>query len=112
MISAQIRSLCLIFMQHDLENKIMLITETKMGLANSVNSLLTVGTDLDPDSPEMKKLELRKQKLQLIEKKLDAELQQYQTKLKMVETEMEAVKHMLDRDIQRSFSYGGGRGGY
>lgn len=108
LVSSQIRQLFLIFRQHDLEYKIQLISETKMGLANSVNALLNVGTDLDPDSPEMKKLQLRKQKLAQLEKKLDAELVVYQNQLKMVETEQESVRRMLDRNIKHSFSYGGG----
>ncbi|MFA6989270.1 MAG: hypothetical protein WC197_04290 [Candidatus Gastranaerophilaceae bacterium] len=107
LVSSQLRLLFLTYRQHDLAYKIQLISETKMGLASSVNALLTVGTDLDPESPEMKKLELRKQKLAQLEKKLDAELMLYQNQLKMVETESESVKKMLDGDIKRSFSYGG-----
>ena len=106
LVSSQIRLLFLTFRQHDLEYKIQLISETKMGISSSIGTLINVGTDLEPDSPEMKQLELRKHKLAQLEKKLDAELTLYQSQLKMVETESESVKQMLDKDIKRAFSYG------
>ena len=91
--------------QSDLEYKIQLITQTKMGLSETVNDILNVGTDLDPESPEVKKLEQRREKLHLIEKKLDEQMQVYSQKLKMIEAEMESAKAMLDKDIQKSFKY-------
>jgi capsule polysaccharide export protein KpsE/RkpR len=106
LVSSQIRMLFLTFRQNDLEYKLQLISQTKMGLASSASDLLNVGSDLDPDSPEMKKLEQRRAKLNQIEKKLDAEMLVYQGQLKMVEKETESVKSMLDKSIDRAFSYG------
>lgn len=93
----------------DLEYKIQLITQAKMGLSQSVTDLLNAGTDLDPDNPVVKQLEARKEKLYLLEKKLDMQLQQYNSKLQMIEKEMESSKAMFDKNVQSSFAYGGGR---
>lgn len=77
-----------------------------MGLLNFVNDLMNVGTDMDPDSPEVKQMEQRKQRLQLIDKQLDQELQQYQAKLETTTAEIQKVKQDMQTNIQ--MSYGGG----
>jgi len=104
--AAQLRLIYLTLHKTDLEYKIMLISQTRMGLSNSVNDILNVGTDLNPDSPEFKILEQRKQRLQLIDKKLENQLTRYQSKLNMVSTEIESVQQMLNNNIKRAFSYG------
>ena len=48
--------------RHDLEFRIQLINQARMGLLNFVNDLMNVGTDMDPDSPEVKQMEQRKQR--------------------------------------------------
>ena len=105
LVTSQIRYLYLTFLQHDLEYKIQLVTRTKMGLARSVSDILNVGTDLDPDSPELKLLEKRRQRLLQVEKKLDAQMAIYQGQLKAIDTEKESVKRMLEKNVKQSFSY-------
>lgn len=78
----------LIAYQNDLEYKISLIRHAKMELSSSVNDLLTVGTDMDPENPVVKQLEQRKERLNLLEKKLDMQLEEYQTQLDMVKANM------------------------
>lgn len=79
-------------MQMDLEYKINLINETKLSLTNSLNELVSVGTDLDPSNPMYKQLQARQEKLHQLEKKLDMQLQMYQTQLQIVQQNMSALK--------------------
>ncbi len=107
LVTTTVRMMYLNAYRLDLEYKIQLITTAKMGLSQSVSDLLNVGTDLDPENPVVKQLEQRKEKLYLLEKKLDMQLSQYNNKLKMIDTEIESCKAMFDKNVERSFSYGG-----
>ena len=69
---------------YDLEYKIDQINQAKLSLTNSLNELMNVGTDLDPDSLEVKQLQERKAKLHQFEKQLDMKLQEYNTRLSIV----------------------------
>lgn len=106
LIVSQIRVMYLQQLRLDLEYKIQLITQTKMGLSQSVSDLMQVGNDYDPESPTTKMLQQRQAKLKVLEQKLDQQMAQYQTRLKMVETEFESAVAMRDKNIQSSFSYG------
>ena len=88
----------------DLEYKIRLVSSTKLDLSNQINELVGFGSDMDPDSPEMKALEKKKERLYIVEKALDAQLQRYQTQLEMIEQEEQGVKESLSKAIQRSFA--------
>ena len=105
LITASVRKMYLNSERLDLEYKIQLITQAKMGLSESVNDLLNVGTDTDPDSPVVKQLEQRKEKLYLLEKKLDMQMQKYQEKLNMIEAEMQSCEKMFEKNVQSSFKY-------
>lgn len=89
----------------DLEYKVQLIAEAKMNLSRTINDLINVGTDMDPDSPVVKKLAQRKERLHLLEKKLDIQMGQYNLRLKMIEQETHSCQQMVDKNIQRSFKY-------
>ena len=89
----------------DLQFKIQQITMTKMGLTHSCNDLIKVGTDYDTESPVMKTLQQRQQKLKLLEEKLNHEMQEYQIQLEMVEAEYGACKQRLSQSIREEFSY-------
>jgi len=106
LVSGIIRLQTLKEMQLDLEYKIQTLSQTKMQLASQSFELVTIGTDLDPESPEVKQLEQRRQKLQLMEKKIDAEMLKHQNMLKMAEAEIESAQKIVDSGIKRSFSYG------
>lgn len=106
LIVSQIRVMYLNQLRLDLEYKIQLITQAKMGLSQSVSDLMQVGNDYDPESPTTKMLQQRQAKLKVLEQKLDQQMNQYQTRLKMVETEYESAVAMRDKNIQSSFSYG------
>lgn len=91
----------------DLEYKMQLVSDAKLTLANSVNELMGASSNLEPDSPESKVLEQRKERLYIIEKQLDQQMQRFQTQLKMAEAEMQQCQQSIDKNIQ--LSYGGGR---
>ena len=105
LITSTIRMMYLTSYKLDLEFKIQLITQAKMGLSDSVDDLLNVGADMDPESPTVKQLEQRREKLHLLEKKLDMQMQRYQTKLSMVEAELNSCKQLVNQSAQSSFSY-------
>jgi len=109
LISASIRKQYLIAYRNELEYKLQLISQSKMGLSQSASDLLNVGTDLDPENPVVKQLQQRQAKLNLLEKKLDLQMNEYQEKLKMVEKEIESCDAMFESNLKTSFTYGGGR---
>ena len=106
LIVSQIRVMYLQQQRLDLEYKIQLITQAKMGLSKSVSDLMQAGNDYDPESPTTKMLQQRQAKLKLLEQKLDAQLAQYNNRLKMIDQEYESASGMLDKNIKMSFSYG------
>lgn len=105
MATSQLRLMYLNAYRLDLEYKVQLITEAKMNLSKTCTDLLNVGSDLDADNPLIKKLEARKERLNIMEKKLDMQMQQYQNTLKMIEQEMQSCDQMLQKNIERSFKY-------
>ena len=107
LITATIRKTQLNSYRLDLEYKMQLVSASKLNLSQTVNDLLSAASALDSDSPEAKALEKRKERLYLVEKKLDEQMQRYETQLKMVEAELQSCNQMIDKNIQ--YTYGGGR---
>ena len=89
----------------DLEYKIQLITQARMGLTQSESDLMQVGSDYSPDSPVVKQLNQRQAKLKALEQKLEQQMIQYQARLQMVKTEYEACRSRLYENIGHSFRY-------
>lgn len=102
--SNQLRLLYLTLFKSDLEYRVQLVTQTKLHLSNSMNGLIDAGNDLDPDSPEMKLLEQRRQRLQITEKKLDAEIERNKTLLNAINTEVQAAEKFV-QESAKSFNY-------
>jgi hypothetical protein len=94
----------------DLEYQIQTLMQTQTQLADQGGALITISTDLDPDSPESRMIEAKRQKLQVMDKKIQAELVRYQGLLKMAEAEMQSAEQLVDKAIQRNCSYGTGGG--
>ncbi len=92
--------------QLNLEYKIQDLSSTKMRVSVQAVELISAGSELDPESPEYRAMEARREKLQLMEKKLDQQLLRYQTLLKAVNTEIESAQKIVDSSIKRFFSYG------
>ena len=105
MATSQLRLMYLNAYRLDLEYKIHLITEAKMNLSKTCTDLINVGTDLDSDDPLVKKLEARKERLNVMEKQLDMKMEQYKQTLQMIETEYSSCEQMLQKNIERSFKY-------
>lgn len=100
-----IRHIYLILYRNDLQYKLNTIAQTKLQIASSVNELVNVGSDLDPNSPEVKLLEERRKNLQLAENKLDAAIERYKMLLQAAQTEIESVSKHAQEGIKSSFSY-------
>ncbi|MEI8128365.1 MAG: hypothetical protein WCG95_01995 [bacterium] len=100
LIAATVTKQYLIAYKNELEYKMILIKQAKFGLSDSVNELLNVGTDMDPENPMVKQLEQRKERLNLLEKKLDMQLDEYETKLKLVETGLKECDQMISSSIK------------
>lgn len=105
--SSQFKLIFLSLYKSELEFKIQGITQTKLGIARSIDEIVGAGTDLDPESPEMKMLESRKHKLHVLEQQLDITLKRYETQLSAAKTEVESAQKFINDDIQSTFKYGG-----
>jgi hypothetical protein len=97
------RAMYLTGARNDLEYKIQLINTARLNLMNEMNSLTANGADLDPESPEVKIMEQRRQRLMLIDKKLEMEMQQYQSQLQMVQSEEEGVRTSFQKNVERAY---------
>lgn len=102
---ATVRLMCLNAERLDLEYKLQLIADAKMNLGMSLSELDTIGTDMSPESPVIKRLEQRKERLYLLEKKLDMQMEKYKLRLRAIEAEYQSCQAMVDRNIQRMFKY-------
>ena len=105
LITSTFRVMYLTAYQLTLESKIQWIATAKMELVASSDEILALGNDLDPENPAVKQLEARRDKLTVLEKKLDLQMQEYQQRLNMVNTELKSCQSAVDSAIQRSFTY-------
>ena len=105
LISSTFRMMYLTAYKLTLESKIQWIATAKMELVASSDEILALGNDLDPENPAVKQLEARRDKLTVLEKRLDLQMQEYQNRLKMVDAELQSCQGAVDNAIQRSFSY-------
>ena len=104
LLTSQLRLAEITSYRSDLEYQIMLVSSTKLDLSSQINSIVGLASDLEPDSPEAKALEKKKERLMQAEKALDMQLQRYQNQLEMINKEEESVKQQKSEAIQRSFA--------
>lgn len=111
LIASSMRLQTLIAYKNSLEMRIQSVTENMMGLQDQIDELVTIGADLDPDSDSLKELKVKKERLNLIEKKLEMQQKQFQTQLEAVNQEIQSCQQMVVQNIQGGmFSYSlGGR---
>lgn len=102
---AAFENMSLISERSDLEYRAALIVDAKENLGRTATELLQVGTDLDPDSPVVKKLEQRKERLHLIEKKLDLQLERIKKRLSEIDIARQSAAQMMQKNIKESFSF-------
>ncbi len=105
LITSTFRMMYLTSYKLTLESKLQWIATAKMELVASSDEILSLGNDLDPDNPAVKQLEARRERLTVLEKKLDLQMQEYQTRLDMVNAELQSCKSAVDASIESSFSY-------
>ncbi len=105
LIASSFRMMYLTAYKITLESKIQWISTAKMELVASSDEIMSLGNDLDPDNPAVKQLEARRDKLIVLEKKLDLQMQEYQNRLNMVNAEFESAKNAVDAGIRNSFTY-------
>lgn len=105
LISSSYRAMYLRAYRLTLENKIQWISTAKMELVASSDEIMALGNDLDPENPAVKQLERRRERLTMLEKKLDLQMQEYQTRLNMVDAELQSCESAVDKAIKSSFSY-------
>lgn len=96
LIAATVNKQYLIAYKNELEYKMSLIRQSKMSLEATTSDLLNAGTDMDPENPAVKQLEQRRERLNLLEKKLDMQMEEYETKLKMVESNIGACDKQIE----------------
>ena len=105
LIASSFRMMYLTAYQISLESKIQWIASAKMELVASSDEIMALGNDLDPENPAVKQMEARRDKLTVLEKKLDLQMQEYQNRLKMVNAELESMRGAVDKAIERSFRF-------
>ena len=105
LITSSFRMMYLTAYQLTLETKIQWISTAKLELTTSASEIMSLGNDLEPDNPAIEQLEARRDKLAVLEKKLDLQMQEYQNRLQMVNKELESCKGAVSSAIDRSFSY-------
>lgn len=105
LITSSFRMMYLTAYQLTLETKIQWIATAKMELVASSDEILSLGNDLDPDNPAVKQMEARRDRLAVLEKRLDLQMQEYQNRLNMVNKELDSCRGAVDKAIDRSFSY-------
>ena len=105
------RLLTLTAYKNSLEMRIQSVTENMMGLQEQIDELVTIGADLGTDSDKLKHLKAKKERLNLIEKKLEMQQKQFQTQLEAVNQEIQSCQQSVTQNVQGLFSYSlsGGR---
>ncbi len=105
LITSNFRMMYLTAYRLTLETKIQYISSAKMDLCNSKDEIVALGNNLDSDNPAVKEMEARRDKLAVLEKKLDLQMKDYQTRIEMVDAELKSCEQAMQSAIERSFSY-------
>jgi hypothetical protein len=101
--ASQSRYLVLTARKNDLELTGQQINQSRLELANVTNDLFNNSTTLDPDSDESIRIQLRINALQSLDKALELQLRRVDTQQQAVQTELEAVKKVIDKNIELTF---------
>jgi DNA repair ATPase RecN len=101
--ASQSRYLVLTARKNDLELTGQQINQSRLELANVTNDLFNNSTTLDPDSEDSIRIQLRINALQSLDKALELQLRRVDTQQQAVQTELEAVKKVIDKNIELTF---------
>ena len=101
--ASQSRYLTLTARKSDLELTGQQINQSRLQLANVMNDLFNVSTTLDPDSDEAIQIQLRINATQSLDQALELQLRRVDTQQQAVQTEIEAVRKVIDKNIELVF---------
>lgn len=101
--ASQARYLVLTSRKNDLELSGQQINQSRLELANIANNLFNTTTDLSPDSTRAIQLQLRINAVQSLDKALELQLRRVDTQQQAVQTELDAVKKVIDKNIELTF---------
>ncbi|HWU41781.1 MAG TPA: hypothetical protein VN132_00045 [Bdellovibrio sp.] len=101
--ASQARYLVLTSRKNDLELSGQQINQSRLELANIANDLFNTSTNLEPDSAEAIKLQLRINAIQSLDKGLELQLRRVDTQQQAVQTELDAVKKVIDKNVELTF---------
>ncbi|MEB3206388.1 MAG: hypothetical protein VKK59_03445 [Vampirovibrionales bacterium] len=101
--ASQSRYLLLTSRKNDLELTGQQINQSRMQLANTASNLFTTMADLNPDSNEAQDIQLRINAIQSLDKSLELQLRRVDTQHESVQTELDAVKKVIDKNIELVF---------
>jgi hypothetical protein len=101
--ASQSRYLVLTARKNDLELTGQQINQSRLQLANITNDLFNTATTLEPDSDEAIKIQLRINAMQSLDQSLELQLRRVDTQQQAVQTELEAVKKVIDKNVELTF---------
>jgi hypothetical protein len=101
--ASQSRYLVLTARKNDLELSGQQINQSRLELANIANDLFNTSTNLNPDSTQAIQLQLRINAIQSLDKGLELQLRRVDTQQQAVQTELDAVKKVIDKNIELTF---------
>ena len=101
--ASQARYLSLTARKNDLELTGQQINQSRLELANIANDLFNTSTNLNPDSAQAIQLQLRINAIQSLDKGLELQLRRVDTQQQAVQTELDAVKKVIDKNIELTF---------
>jgi DNA repair ATPase RecN len=101
--ASQSRFLTLTARKSDLELTAQQINQSRLQLANVTNDLFNNTTNLEPDSDDAIRLQVRINALQSLDKALELQLRRVDTQHEAVQTELDAVKKIIDKNVENVF---------
>ena len=101
--ASQARYLSLTARKSNLELTGQQINQSRLELANVTNDLFNTVTSLDPDSTQAVQIQLRINALQSLDQSLELQLRRVDTQQQAVQTELDAVKKVIDKNIEITF---------
>ncbi|MDX2084056.1 MAG: hypothetical protein SFZ03_01540 [Candidatus Melainabacteria bacterium] len=97
------RLLMLVARKTDLEFQLQLIQQARMRLANVMDRLFLTLGNLDPNSPQIRQLEILQERIKNQDKRLEVIANRITTQHQAVETEIQAVRKVISKNIASSF---------
>lgn len=101
--ASQSRFLLLTARKSDLELTGQQINQARLAISNNTNNLFNQASTLDPNSDQAIQLNSRISALQAQDKQLELRLRRVDTQQEAVQTEIEAVKKVIDKNIDLVF---------